>query len=199
MSGLVILTLGLAYLIGSIPFAYRVTYHLRRVDIRTLGDGNPGGKNVFHQVSPLAGILVALLDIGKGMAAIFLAQALGLSDMALLWVGVAVIAGHNWSIFLQLRGGQGMATTVGVFFALMPAQTLAAILIIAVMLLVLHNWDRACAIGFGSLPLLEWWTNQRTELIVYTIALLPLIGIRKWMQQGSPLPGVIARRVHRSP
>lgn len=197
MSGLVILTLGVAYLIGSIPFAYLITYHLRHVDIRTLGDGNPGGKNVFHQVSPLAGIIVTLLDIGKGMAAIFFAQALGISGIPLLWVGVAVIVGHNWSIFLHLHGGQGMATTVGVFFALMPAQTLAAITIIALMLLVLHNWDLACAIGFGMLPVLEWWSHQSSELIVYTIALLPLIGIRKWMQQGSRLPSIVARRVRR--
>lgn len=197
MSGLVIVTVGLAYLIGSIPFAYLITYRLRHVDIRTLGDGNPGGKNVFHQVSPLAGIVVTLLDIGKGIAAIFLAQALGISGIPLLWVGVAVIAGHNWSIFLHLHGGQGMATTVGVFFALMPAQTLAAIAIIAVTLLVLHNWDAACAIGFGMLPVLEWWSQQSSELIVYTIALLPLIGIRKWMQQGSPLPSIVARRVRR--
>ncbi len=197
MSGLVICMLCLAYLIGSIPFAYFITYHLRHVDIRTLGDGNPGGKNVFHQVSPLAGLLVTLLDVGKGMAAIFLAQAFGISDLALLWVGAAVIAGHNWSIFLHLNGGQGMATTVGVFFALMPVQTLAAILIIAVMLLVLRNWDLACAIGFGSLPMLEWWSHQSSELIVYTIALLPLIGIRKWMQQGSRVPSILARRTHR--
>lgn len=199
MSTQLIVMLCLAYLIGSIPFAYLITFHLRRVDIRTLGDGNPGGKNVFHQVSPLAGVIVTLLDIGKGMMAIFFAQALGISDIPRLWVGVAVIAGHNWSIFLRLHGGQGMATTVGVFFALMPVQTLVAIAIIALMLLILHNWDAACAIGFGMLPLLEWWSHQRAELIVYTIALLPLIGIRKWMQQGSRLPSIVVRRMHRLP
>lgn len=173
----------LAYFLGSLPFAYLVTHQLRRVDIRTLGDGNPGGKNVFHQVHPAAGIAVALLDVGKGSAAIFLAQWLGLTDGALLAVGVAAIAGHNWSMFLHWRGGQGMATTVGVFLALLPLQTIVTVCIIALLLALLRNWDAACGIGFAALPIIEWWTRQTSTVILYSIALLLLIGLRKWMQR----------------
>jgi len=81
------LSLLVAYLLGSVPFAYLIAHNARGVDIRTIGDGNPGGKNVFEQISPRAGVAVALLDIGKGMSALLLARAQGVSEIALLWVG----------------------------------------------------------------------------------------------------------------
>jgi glycerol-3-phosphate acyltransferase PlsY len=172
-----------AYFLGSLPFASMATHRVRGIDIRQVGDGNPGGKNVFEQIHPLAGVIVVLLDIGKGMVALWLACSFGLSSLALLWIGVAAVAGHNWSIFLQGRGGQGMATTVGVFFSLFPMETLIAILAAAVLLGLIRNWDLALGIGFATLPVLEWWTRRPSELILYTLLLLLLIPIRKWMQR----------------
>ncbi len=173
-----------AYLLGSLPFASMAAHHVRGIDIRQVGDGNPGGKNVFEHIHPLAGVIVVLFDIGKGMVALHLARTLGLSSIALLWIGAAAVVGHNWSIFLHGHGGQGMATTVGVFLSLFPTETFIAILIMAVMLGLIRNWDLACGIGFAALPILEWWTSRPFELILYTILLLSLIGIRKWMQRG---------------
>ena len=177
----------IAYLLGSIPFAYLIARWTKGIDIRAVGDGNPGAKNVFEQISPTAGVVVGLLDIGKGVAALLVARTLGLSETALLWIGVAAMVGHNWSLFLHFQGGQGMATTVGVFLVLLPQETLAALLVIAVMLWLVRHWDIACGIGFASLPLWMWWTARPLELFLYVIAFLPLIGVRKWVQRaGAP-------------
>ncbi|HEX9077187.1 MAG TPA: glycerol-3-phosphate acyltransferase [Anaerolineae bacterium] len=174
-----------AYLLGSIPFAYLIAHHVGGMDIRRAGDGNPGGKNVYHHVGPRAGVAATLLDVGKGAVALLLARSLGWSDLALLWVGVAVVAGHDWSLFLHFQGGQGMATTIGVFLVLLPAETLVSLGILAAMLWLTRNWDLACGTGLASLPVLAWWTGRPSDLIVYVIALLPLIGIRKLMQNKS--------------
>jgi glycerol-3-phosphate acyltransferase PlsY len=175
--------LAAAYLLGSIPFASIAAHHLRGVDIRNLGDHNPGGKNVFEQIDPIAGGIVVLLDMGKGVVAVWLARTLGLRDLTLLWIGYAAVVGHNWSIFLHWQGGQGMATTVGVLLSLLPTETLLAILVIALVLLLTRNWNLACGIGMFTLLVFEWWTSRPADLVFYTILLLLLIGIRKWMQR----------------
>ena len=80
-----------AYLLGSIPFASITAHHLRGVDIRNLGDRNPGGKNVFEQIDLFADVIVVLLDIGKGVVALWLARTLGFSSLTLLWIGFAAV------------------------------------------------------------------------------------------------------------
>src|SRR5574341_821481 len=67
-----------AFLLGAIPFGYLVARAVAGVDIRTVGDGNPGGRNVYLHVNRAAGIAVTLLDIAKGTAAILIARVSGL-------------------------------------------------------------------------------------------------------------------------
>lgn len=177
-----------AYLLGSVPFAYLIAQRAGVADIRRVGDGNPGGKNVYHHVGRGAGIAAALLDGGKGTFALLLARWLGWPEPALLWVGAAVVAGHDWSLFLRFQGGQGMATTVGVLLVLLPAETLAALGIIAAMLWLSRNWDLACGTGFASLPVTAWWTGHPDYILAYIVVLLPLIALRKHIQDKSKTP-----------
>jgi glycerol-3-phosphate acyltransferase PlsY len=171
-----------AYLLGSLPFAYWIAHSARGIDPRTVGDGNLGAKNVFLNVGHTEGLLVGLLDIGKGTAAITLARALDLDLAALLMVGLAAVLGHNWSLFLHLQGGQGMATTVGVLLALLPRETLLGILVIALVLVITRHWDFACSVGLALIPVAAWQWEHNAVLTLYPVALLPLIGVRKWMQ-----------------
>ena len=176
------IALGAAYLLGSLPFAYWIARYSKGIDPRTVGDGNLGAKNVFLNVGRTEGLLVGLLDIGKGTAAVTLAQALGLDLGVLLVVGVTAVLGHNGSLFLHFQGGQGMATTVGVLLALLPRETLLGILVIALVLLPTRHWDFACGVGLGLIPMAAWHWEDNWALVLYPVALLPLIGVRKWMQ-----------------
>ncbi|MGE0230028.1 MAG: glycerol-3-phosphate acyltransferase [Dehalococcoidia bacterium] len=116
-----------AYLLGSIPTSYIVVYRLTGRDIRTMGTGNPGTMNVVDTVGMRAGIVVGLGDICKGMAAVGIAYLAGLDDRDAVLAGMCAVAGHDWSIFLRLDGGNGMAAAVGALIALLPFEALFAV------------------------------------------------------------------------
>jgi len=114
----------LSYLSGSIPFA-AMAGKLRGVDLRKHGSGNLGATNVFRVLGWKIGITVFLLDALKGALPVFLlAPRIVSTRDPVLWAiacGIAAIAGHVRPIFLGLRkGGKGVATAAGVFFALAP-------------------------------------------------------------------------------
>ena len=171
-----------AYLLGSLPFAYWIARYSKGIDPRVVGDGNLGAKNVFLNVGRIEGLLVGLLDIGKGTVAITLARVLGLNLGALLAVGFAAVLGHNGSLFLRWHGGQGMATTVGVLLALLPRETLLGVLALALVLVVTRHWDFACGVGLALIPVAAWQWENDSMLALYPVALLPLIVARKWTQ-----------------
>ena len=108
------ITIGLAYLLGSFPAAYLVGRRLAGVDIRDLGTRNPGALNSYRQLGKAAGVLVLVIDTGKGALAIFIGQRLGAPDVALYVSAVVATAGHNFSPFLGWRGGKGGATVLGI-------------------------------------------------------------------------------------
>src|SRR5436189_6459989 len=103
-----------AYLIGSIPFALLLA---RRwgADLRRIGSGNLGAANVMRASGVTAGILVALLDMTKGAASVWLAERFTTSTVAPAAAGVAAIVGHIYPVWLRFRGGKGVATACGVF------------------------------------------------------------------------------------
>src|SRR3990172_1443978 len=105
--------LALGYLVGSIPWAYIVVRATKGADIRRLGSGNVGALNVSRNVGTRWGYAVGALDIGKGVATVFAARGLGLSEGWIMGAGAAAVIGHNWPIFLGFQGGKGMATTAG--------------------------------------------------------------------------------------
>jgi glycerol-3-phosphate acyltransferase PlsY len=116
--------LALSYLSGSIPFA-AIAGKLRGVDLRKQGSGNLGATNVFRVLGWKIGIAVFLADALKGALPVFLLPPRVVSPRdPVVWAiacGLAAIAGHVRPIFLGLRkGGKGVATAAGVFFALAP-------------------------------------------------------------------------------
>ena len=108
----------LGYLLGSIPFAVLVE-RWKNVDLRGIGSGNIGASNAYIAAGKFAGVFVLLGDASKGIAAVLLAGAAsGGSVVAMAAAGVGAVVGHDWSLYLRLKGGKGTATTVGVVLAL---------------------------------------------------------------------------------
>ncbi|HSU18784.1 MAG TPA: glycerol-3-phosphate 1-O-acyltransferase PlsY [Acidobacteriaceae bacterium] len=120
-----LLTLAIAYLLGSIPFGYILVRLFRKEDIRTTGSGNIGATNVVRSGAKGLGILTLVLDLLKGVAAVLIARHLAPgtpgfpSDLAVL-AGVAAVIGHIFPVWLGFKGGKGVATALGVFLALAP-------------------------------------------------------------------------------
>ena len=122
----IVMAIALGYLFGSIPSAIVIS-KLRGVNIKEVGSGNPGAANVYREVGKVWGILVFLTDALKGVIPMFLSdKVLNLPAYNLhhlFWVGlvgVAAVAGHCWSVFLDFKGGKGVATTGGVLLYLFP-------------------------------------------------------------------------------
>ena len=118
-----LLSLPLAYLIGSIPSGWLVVKLFTGEDVRTIESGRTGGTNAMRAGGPVAGLLTALLDTAKGAAAVLISQTLSAGiDWTAAVSGVLAILGHNYSAFLvekdangklHFRGGAGGATTLG--------------------------------------------------------------------------------------
>jgi glycerol-3-phosphate acyltransferase PlsY len=168
-----------AYLLGSIPSAYLAARLVARIDILQVGDGNMGAKNTFESVGWLPGIVVGVADVCKGALAVLMARQFHLPENVVLWSGACVVLGHDFSIFLRFRGGQGMAAMIGVFGVLFPREMGIALLVLAAVLLITHNWDLSCAIAFSLLPILLGFFRRPTKRVLYPVLMLPTIGLKK--------------------
>ena len=101
-----IIAIIIAYLLGSIPAAYIITRLKTDKDIRQMGGGNVGARNVYREVGLGAAIVAGIFDIGKGAAAVAIAYwVLGVPLLFVLLAGLAVVAGHIWSVYLKFTGG----------------------------------------------------------------------------------------------
>ena len=110
------------YLIGAIPIAWIIYRVFNGGDITTVGTGNVGARNTYDVTGKKwLGILVMVLDTLKGVAAVFVGRWLGADDfMTMAWCAVMSVVGHNFNIFLKGKGGRGLATAMGVSFAINP-------------------------------------------------------------------------------
>ena len=167
-----------AYLIGSFPSAY-VAGRLRKgIDIRQVGTRNMGAMNVFYQVGFMEGILVLAVDIGKGAAAVALTRWLGLPEVTQLIAGAVVVIGHGFPVFLKFRGGRGGATCIGVLAFLMPWGIPIYLAIFGVTLLLTRFPTLSYSIAFLCFPFIAWLIYHRWELIVFSVGLILLPGIK---------------------
>ncbi len=113
------LVIALAYLIGSIPFAFLLSRR-RGVDLRTVGSGNIGAANVLRTSGASTALAAVLLDALKGAAAVGMAQGMAATPAAATAAGLASVVGHIYPVWLRFRGGKGVATAAGVFGVLSP-------------------------------------------------------------------------------
>jgi len=115
-----ILAIVLGYLLGSIPFGLIITRLGGAGDIRAIGSGNIGATNVLRTGRKGLAAATLLLDGAKGAAAVLLAANIPLLHVvptAGLWAGGCAVIGHMFPVWLQFRGGKGVATGLGVALA----------------------------------------------------------------------------------
>lgn len=127
-----------AYLLGSLPFAYGVSKS-RGVNIFDVGSGQAGTTNVYRHVGPRYAAIVFFGDIAKGALAILLGSWLGLAGAWLLVPALATTMGHWNSVFTGFKGGDGVATGVGIALVLAP---FAVAIPMAIAAFVLWRWHR---------------------------------------------------------
>jgi glycerol-3-phosphate acyltransferase PlsY len=159
----------LAYLCGSIPFAYIVTKANGKVDIRTLGSGNSGATNVFREIGKCAGVITLSADILKGFIPVYFATFINNSFSYSVAVAAAAMAGHMFTIFLKFKGGKGVATGLGVFSALMPLPSLIALSIFGLVFVLSRYVSLGSICAVISLPLSSYFLGyDAAELVIFT-------------------------------
>jgi glycerol-3-phosphate acyltransferase PlsY len=152
------LAVALAYTSGSLPFAW-LAGRAKGVDLRTQGSGNLGATNVFRVLGWKVGLAVFLADALKGaLPVLWLAPRIESPRDPIVWaivVGVAAIAGHVRPIFLGFRkGGKGVATAAGVFFALAPIPMLLSFALFVAVVLGTGYVSLGSLLSAALLPLL---------------------------------------------
>ena len=145
-----------AYLLGGIPTAYLVARFVAGIDIRSYGSGNVGASNALAHLGAKAGVAIGLFDlIGKGILPVFLSRALDAGLGVQVAVGLAAVAGHNWSPFIRFTGGRGVGTAGGVMlgFALWYEALIATILIAGIGRFVLKDTSLLTLVALIALPI----------------------------------------------
>ncbi len=134
---LAVVSIAIAYLAGSIPFAYLVAKRVKGIDIRAVGSGNVGATNVGRELGFRYFVLVLVLDALKGFVPTWglplAVRSLAHSSPVDLPVELALsaIIGHMFPCFLGFRGGKGVATSLGSVLALDPLASLVAVVVFA--------------------------------------------------------------------
>ena len=184
MYGLLFLPLG--YLLGSIPFAYLVA-RARKVDILQIGTNNPGAANVFRKIGRAEGVAVLIGDVSKSALPVLLARWAGVSPWLALAVGIATMVGHWYPVFNRFRGGAGLATAIGVAYAMMPLPSLLATIPGLFILYARRNVGHATALAFIAFFIVAFILGESGPL---TAAILVLPGLALARHLLLPTPGV---------
>ena len=163
----------ISYLIGSIPSGFLLTKYVMRKDVRKYGSGNIGATNVARVMGIKSGILVAVFDILKGYLGVLVGQAILGSNLsaAILFVAIAAIAGHDWSIFLGFSGGKGVATTFGVILRLYPLAFLIYALIWLLLVVTTRYVSLGSILGSMSLPFTLYFSSYAGKHVFFAVLL----------------------------
>lgn len=166
-----------AYILGAVPFSYIVAKLVKGIDIREHGSGNPGATNVYRVVGAVPGVITYVLDFAKGFLPVFFAALYFGQEKIYFWLAVALcaIAGHVWTIFLKFRGGKGVATGSGVFFALLPLPAAAAFALFWIVLLISRYVSVSSIIAAASLPVFSAAFKQPRILTVFAALIAAVI------------------------
>jgi glycerol-3-phosphate acyltransferase PlsY len=141
-----------SYLIGCFTAGFYWTRWKTGQDIRQLGSGNVGARNVGRILGAGGFTITLLLDLCKGAAAVFIGQWLELRSEALVATVVAVLVGHNWPIQLRFQGGKGIAVSMGALLVYDPFLVLCLIALFVPLYLLIWNFTLAGMLSYTLGP-----------------------------------------------
>jgi glycerol-3-phosphate acyltransferase PlsY len=175
-----LLSLLLGYLLGSIPSGYLAGRWCKGIDLRELGSGSTGATNVLRQVGKGPALVVFVIDVAKGAAAVLMASALTQSAQLNDWIqvlaGLAALAGHIWPVWLGFKGGKAVATGLGMFLGLAWPVGLACFGIFLTTLTLFRIVSLASVVAAISLPLLmAAGSDGNAKLVVALVAMALVI------------------------
>ncbi|GGG57504.1 glycerol-3-phosphate acyltransferase 2 [Paenibacillus radicis (ex Gao et al. 2016)] len=170
-----------SYLLGSISFSIVIARLVKGIDIREHGSGNAGATNTIRVLGKGPGLLVFVLDIAKGIAAVLIGRLLGpddLGDWTAVLSGLAAIVGHNWPIWFRFKGGKGIATTVGVMVTLAFVPALIAGVIAIASIAITRYVSLGSLLFAAFVPLLIGLIHYSLPLLLVSLLLCVFAFVR---------------------
>ena len=168
----------ISYVFGGVPTGYLVGKSLKGIDIREYGSGNPGTANVYRTLGKWAGIITFTIDFLKGFLPTMLAMGFYLRA-GHWWIpvvaGAIAIAGHIWTPFLNFKGGKGVATSAGVFAAIMPLPILGALIVFIIIVAITKHISLGSMGASIALPLLSFYFKSYFPLSIMAILVCAMI------------------------
>jgi len=171
----------LAYVLGCFTAGYYLVRWLAEKDIRDIGSGSVGARNVGRVLGKTGFFLTVLFDFGKGSVAVLTARHFTADDRLVGIAMVAVVAGHIWPAQLRFHGGKGMATSLGALLAYDPQLALTFALLFVCFGVVFRKIVAPSLLAMGCLPLVGLLLSQAPAKVVMVslLAGLVIVGHRK--------------------
>jgi len=166
-----------SYLIGSFPTAYILGKLFKNIDIRSFGSGNVGATNAFRVLGKKIGSLTLIIDLLKGFFPVFFIGLIFPSDYFNLQIisGFFIIMGHIFTIFLNFKGGKGVASAAGFLFALTPVPMLFTVSVFLLVLLLSKYVSLGSIIAALSYPVFIFIWNPLIQLKIISFLLASII------------------------
>lgn len=150
-----------AYILGSVSPSYIYYRKVRGGDIRKAGDGNPGAANIAELAGSTPAFVIAFFDLCKGIIPVFIASLAGVTGIYLIPVGIAVVVGHDWPVFLKFSGGKGTMTSLGVLMFCFPIELILAFSVWLFIHFILKIRFIGALITFAAIPVFVWLISCR--------------------------------------
>lgn len=164
----------MAYFLGSIPFGYLMVRMFEGKDVRDSGSGNIGATNVLRTCGRTIAVLTLVLDGAKGYLAVVLtSRFISQESTTMALATAAVVLGHVFPIFLNFRGGKGVATSAGAFLALSVVAVLGAFLVFGIVVTLTRIVSLGSITAGALFPLLYFFIahNSNTSLsLVFVVS-----------------------------
>ena len=166
-----------AYLLGSIPVAYIIGRAVKSLDVRSVGEGNVGARNVFHTVGHRWGSLVFLLDFSKG--AVIAALVSNQNSARVAFAGFFLLLGHGFPVWLKFIGGKGLSSVGGFTAALLPYSALIAVVVSGLVWLKTRKFmPTTVTVVFLSIAFAPLFGYQLQRILI-PVGLFLLVGLKR--------------------
>jgi glycerol-3-phosphate acyltransferase PlsY len=152
------------YLAGSVPFAFLLARRAG-IDVRTVGSRNVGAANVLRSTGIGRALLVTVLDVAKGAAAVGIAHASTGGNGVAALTGAAAVVGHIYPVWLRFHGGKGVAVAAGVFAMLTPMGTAIAMTLFFVIVSATRYVSLGSVAATLALPPAAWLTGAPAAVV----------------------------------
>ena len=189
-----------SYFMGSIPFSYIWAKVFGGIDIRRVGSRNVGTTNVLLSAGVIPGLLSGIGDLGKGVAAVLMAQAVAPESLVMhLVAALAAVIGHNWPIWLDFHGGGGLATCMGALLVLSAGSLIYMIIFWAASYVITRHKYLSSVLSCLAVAVFLGLYERSWDYFAFGLGMGFLLGVKQviaWLKYGVKREAAVSHDMH---